>query len=75
MSTSDLEQDARPYQDALTLQQAHSLTGIPTRTIQRAIQRGALKGVRPPGTRRWYVPAVELQRWLQQGAESIKAAQ
>lgn len=67
MPQPNLEQDAQLYQGALSLQRAYELTGISPRTLQRAIQRGALKGIRPPGTRRWYLPPTELHRWLQEG--------
>lgn len=62
-----LEKDALSYREAVTIQQAQHLTGLSARTIRHAIQCGALKAVRPPGTRAWRLPSVELQKWLQDG--------
>lgn len=65
--TTALEIDASLYRDALSIQEAHALTGLSTRTIRHAIQSGELTALRPPGTRAWRIPRTEFRRWLKAG--------
>lgn len=63
----ETENLAALYRGALSINQAYGLTGIDPRTLKRAIERGQLLALRPPGTDRWRIPETVLTEWLAAG--------
>jgi len=49
--------------DALTVNEAADRAGVSAKTIRRAIDRGALRALRPGGCRRIVVLAEDLAAW------------
>src|SRR5690349_14947816 len=53
--------------DMLSVSDVARLTGYSRWTIVRAIRAGHLRGVRPPGRRKFVIPAADLRAWLGRG--------
>lgn len=64
-----LEQ-AQLYQNAMTLQRAVEITGLPRHVLRYAIIKGHLRAIRPPGVRAWRITEQGLNAWLSAGMPS-----
>ena len=65
---TQITNDTQAYQGALTTQRVAEITGLPGHVIRRAIRKGHLPAVRPPGVRAWRITTAALQEWLAAGS-------